>query len=171
LAGLRWARKGLSKVPDQPDALACAVTSFYNSKLQGGAPEQEFSDESWALQTARVGKIPQPSPGVRLVGAVALWKIGQTQHAEHALRLLTQLSNQAGSAAAPVPDDALGVLLLAGLARPEDVHLAQDGAKDTKSFYLLVALLRRDTPDHPMLPGNRREAATQAEPFVKNIFP
>jgi hypothetical protein len=171
MAGLYWARQGLLIAPENPDALACAVTSFYNSMLQGNWPGKEYPEENWAMQTARVARISKLAPGVNLVGAVALWKIGQIMKATEILHSLAHPPAGRNRNQDMVADDAIGILLLTRLDTPEDDQLAQARVKETDSFYLLVAMLRRDTPEHAMLPANRRDAALQAAPFVKNIFP
>src|SRR5438128_4014866 len=95
--GLRWARQALEHRPGHPDALARAVTSFYNLKLQGASPERDFPEESWQLQSERVARIVQPSCGVRLVAAVALWKSGRLEEARSALRaLLEEIEQEKG---------------------------------------------------------------------------
>jgi len=165
--GLRWARFALRQRPDHPDALACAVTSFYNLKLRGVALESEFPDETWALQCQRVVRIPQPATAVRLVQAIAWWKIGAADEARNALRALqTPVQNEQPTQRAR--DDALGVLLLAGLGDQKDQALAEQRLQQTKSFYLLVAISRHETNS---LPPNQRSAASEAEPIVRNLFP
>jgi hypothetical protein len=173
LDALRWAKRALAEQGNQPDALGCAVQSFYNSKLQGNSPEKEFPDETWELQVARVARIPEPSPGTKLVQGVALWKIG---HNEEARKVLASLAGegQKGSnqrTGGSVSDDALGVLLLSGLANETEEKLAQARFADTSSFYLLVALARNQPPGQPVVPGNRERSMRQSLPFVRNIFP
>ncbi|HXU78799.1 MAG TPA: hypothetical protein VN794_19640 [Methylomirabilota bacterium] len=164
---LRWARRALREQPDHPDALACAATAFYNLKLQGTDLGADFGEETWEKQVQRVARIPQPADSVRLIQAVATWKTG---HPEAARDLLRKLS-QAQPAGAAVADDALGVLLLANLGTAEDEAAARARAGETSSFYLLVALRRRETPTRLLIPPARRESVTQMEPFVRNLFP
>jgi hypothetical protein len=167
--GLRWARAALARRPDHPDALARAVTSFYNAKLQGDAPEREFPDENWERQLGRVAHIPQPAAGVRLVQAVALWKTGQGAEAREILRALAAAAGPAPAGASA--DDALGVLLLTGLADPGDEPRAAALAGRTTSLYLLTALGRRESATARLVPETRRPTLGQFEAFVKNIFP
>jgi hypothetical protein len=164
---LRWARRALREQPDHPDALACAATAFYNLKLQGTDLSADFGEETWEKQVQRVAHIPQPADSVRLIQAVATWKTG---HPEAARDLLRKVS-QAQPAGAAVADDALGVLLLANLGTAEDEAAARARAGETSSFYLLVALRRRETPTRLLIPPARRESVTQMEPFVRNLFP
>jgi hypothetical protein len=42
---------------------------------------------------------------------------------------------------------------------------------DTESFYLLVALTRRETPTQLLIPSARREMVSDLAPFVSQIFP
>jgi hypothetical protein len=170
LEGLRWARLALRQRPDHPDALACAVTSFYNLKLRGAAPENDFPDETWARQSERVANIPQPAKAVRLVQAIAWWKLGRAEQARGALRAL-QDPGQNEPAGQRARDDALGVLLLAGLGTQADEAQAEQRADQTKSFYLLVAVSRRETGAIPLVPQSRRATVTDAEPIVRNLFP
>jgi hypothetical protein len=161
---LRWARLALRCQPEHPDALACAVTSFYNLKLQGAELETEFPGESWELEAQRVARIPQPAPSVRLVEGVALWKVGRAQEAGSVWRALLENGTSIG-------DDALGMLLLAGLDSPGDLQKAVGRANETGSFYLLSALARRETAASPLVPKARREELGRTEPFVRNVFP
>ena len=161
---LRWARLALRCQPQHPDALACAVTSFYNLKLQGAETESEFPGESWELEAQRVARIPQPAPSVRLVQGVALWKVGRVQEATNVWRELLENGGSIG-------DDALGMLLLAGLESPGDLQQAASRANETGSFYLLSALGRRERAANPLVPTTRREELARTEPFVRNIFP
>jgi hypothetical protein len=165
---LRWARRALRERPDQPDALAVAATAFYNLKLEGAA-EPEGPAEDWEIQWQRIARIPAPANSVRLIQAVAGWKTGHVEEASDLLRRLTQ-TRQAG-VLAPVADDALGILLLTKLARPEEETLARERADETTSFYLLAGLRRRETPTLLLVPSARRESVTQMEPFIRNIFP
>lgn len=167
---LRWARKGLQAAPDNSDALACAVAGFYNTALQGGMPGKEFPDETWSKQVERVKKIQSPAPGVRLAGAIAAWKTGRAAEAKRDLESLASEGQKPDEKVKLASDDAQGVLLLTGLGGTNEERTAIARANESNSFYLLVALLRRDTPGHPMLPANRRDVALQAAPFVKNIF-
>jgi hypothetical protein len=172
LEGLRWARRALERQPEHPDGLACAITSFYNAKLAGTVLDPEFADETWQLQSARAGRIPQPAPGVRLVQGVSLWKSGQSTEAQTVLHSLIQ-TNLADSATAisTTSDDSLGVLLLSGLDDKTDREQALLRADQTASFYLLTALSRRKDIGLAQLPASRQATVAQAEPFVRNIFP
>ena len=167
-AELRWARRALACQADHPDALACAVTGFYNSELAGIAPESEFPDETWQLQCERAARIEQPSSGVRLAQAVALWKCGRTQDARDLLRSMAEADQRQRRASS---DDALGVLLLTGLAEAGDEERAALRVNESTSFYLLAAWGRRDSGAKWQVPATRRDAVAQAEPFVKNLFP
>ena len=166
---LRWAHAALRQRPDHPDALACAVTAFYNLKLRGYAPEKEFPEETWALQAQRVASIPEPAKSVRLVQAIVLWKLGNAEQARKVLRSL-QESSPSDPGSERIRDDALGVLLLAGLGDPRDQSQAERSVDQTSSFYLLVALSRQETAARQLSPS-RRTAVTEAEPLVRNIFP
>ena len=173
MEALAWARRALAQRPDHPDALACAVTSFYNAKLQGAAPEKQFPDETWELQAQRVAQIPQPAPGVRLVQGVALWKIGQPAEAKKVLAsLLDQTSTAPGrdSFSSTTSDDSLGVLLLTTMDDANADELIKERLNKTTSFYLLVGIERRQSA-FPRIPDARMAMAVQAEPFVHNIFP
>jgi hypothetical protein len=169
--GLRWARRALQERPNHPDALARAVTSFYNLKLNGAAPETQFPDETWSEQIARLAAIPQPAPGVRLVQGVALWKVGRLEEAKVSLRALLSPaplgSWQEGNRRAA--DDALGVLLLTGQGDTSDLEQARVRIQDTDSFYLLVAVARRGSAD--LIPAPRRAMVKEAEPLLRNLFP
>ena len=171
LQSLCWARHALERQADHPDALACAVTGFYNAKLQGLAPEQEFPDESWGRQFERVTRIPQPASGVRLVQAVALWKTGRSSQARELLLALLNPASPEQSTNSIIGDDALGVLLLAVIAEAGDEVRARERAERTTSFYLLEALRRRETSGKSLVPASSRERVRQAEAFVRNIFP
>jgi hypothetical protein len=94
LEGLRWARRALERQPGHPDALACAITSFYNAKLQGADVQRDFPDETWEIQATRAGQIPEPAPGVRLVQGVSLWKSGRAAEAKVILHSLSNLKAQ-----------------------------------------------------------------------------
>jgi hypothetical protein len=170
LDGLRWALRALEQRPDHPSALARAVTSFYNLKLQGADPEQEFPNESWQRQTDRVARIPQPTPGVRLVQAIALWKSGESTQANDILRSLADIRPSMNSDYAR-SDDALGVLILTGLETTDDEARAKSRVNDTKSFYLLAALARRENASARFIPETRRATIAQAQPLVAHIFP
>ena len=173
LEGLRWARRALEQRPDHPDAIARAVTSFYNLKIQGSSPEKEFPDETWQLQAKRVLLIPQPAPGVRLVQAVALWKTDRRQEAVRVLHSLLEVARRQDGAAPSTgsADDSLGVLLLSGLGDVGDEASARLRVNDTASPYLLVGLARREIASMPLIPASRRGTILQAEPFMQNIFP
>jgi hypothetical protein len=164
---LRWARRALEARPDHPDGLACAVTSFYNLKLQGVSPG--FPDETWDWQSQRAARIPEPANSVRLIQAVALWKTAHPAEAQSILHALTRTPARQGSP--DIADDALGILLLTNLAGPTDEARARSRANETTSFYLLVALHRRETASEQFIPASRRETVTQTETFVRNIFP
>jgi hypothetical protein len=75
---------------------------------------------------------------------------------------------EAGASGRRSADDALGVLLLSKLATKEDEAQAKGRINDTSSFYLLVGLSRLDAA---LIPENKRQIVSQAEPFVRNIFP
>jgi hypothetical protein len=172
LESLQWARKALASRPDHADALACAVNGFFNCQLRGVDPARVFSDETWDLQVIRVARIPQPTPGLRLVNSVALWKTGRPEEARNTLRALSQATPASTNAAkAGATDDALGVLLLTGLHEPLDEANARSRGGDTGSFYLLAALARHEDPAHPLIPSNRRDLVAQLTPFVRQIFP
>jgi 4-amino-4-deoxy-L-arabinose transferase-like glycosyltransferase len=173
LDALRWAKRALAEQRDHPDALGCAVQSFYNSKLQGNSPEKEFPDETWKVQVERVTRIPEPSSGTRLVQGIALWKIGHEQEAREVLASLAG-EGQKGSnqrTGGSVGDDALGVLLLSGLANEKEERLSRMRGADTSSFYLLIALARNQSGEQPVVPENRERLVLQSQPFVRNIFP
>jgi hypothetical protein len=140
--------------------------------LRGVDPARVFSDETWDLQVIRVARIPQPTPGLRLVNSVALWKTGRPEEARNTLRALSQATPASTNAAkAGATDDALGVLLLTGLHEPLDEANARSRGGDTGSFYLLAALARHEDPAHPLIPSNRRDLVAQLTPFVRQIFP
>jgi hypothetical protein len=168
--GLRWAHHALRQRADHPDALACAVTSFYNLKLRGAAPEKEFAEETWALQAQRVASIPLPAKAVRLVQGIAWWKLGAREYARDLLRALAD-SARNESADQRTRDDALGALLLAGLADSSEEAQAVHRVEQTQSFYMLVAVSRRETATSHLVPPERRRAVMEAEPIVSNVFP
>jgi hypothetical protein len=106
------------------------------------------------------------------VQAVALWKTTHPEAARSALRsLLNPALIETGMASATTTaDDALGVLLLAGLDEAADQANARKRIPHTGSFYLLAALARREA-DISLIPEARRQTLTQAEPLVRNLFP
>jgi hypothetical protein len=170
IEGLRWARQALEEQPFHPDALGCAVQSFYNASLQGFNVESRFPDETWAREAFRVTRIPQASPGLRLIRGIALWKVGRNRQAGSALHNLlsdTSGSGESAGAANRTADDALGVLLLSKLATKDDEARAKERIKKTASFYLLVAVSRLDAT---LVPENKKQIVAQAETFVRNIF-
>ena len=172
LDSLQWARKALACRPDHADALACAVNGFFNCRLRGIDLGGAFADETWELQVTRVGQIPQPAPSIRLVQAVALWKSGRPEEARKALHALSRSApNSTTAVKATMTDDALGVLLLAGLQEPADEARARSRVGETGSFYLLAALARRENPDQPLIPAARRGMVSELAPFVSQIFP
>jgi hypothetical protein len=170
IEALRWARQALDEQPFHPDALGAAVQSFYNANLQGIGVESRFPDETWPREAFRVTRIPQPSPGLRLIRGIALWKTGRNRQAASALHTLLEQATapEAGAGGRRSADDALGVLLLTKLATKDDEAQAKARINETTSFYLLVALSRQDAG---LIPENKRQIVSQAEPFVRNIFP
>jgi 4-amino-4-deoxy-L-arabinose transferase-like glycosyltransferase len=170
LGSLGWARKALAVRPDHPDALVCAVNGYFNCRLRGTDPGDVFADETWSLQLERVHQLPQPTAGVRLVYSVALWKTGRSEDAQTVLRSLHE-SEPSTAAGAAVRDDALGILLLTGLQSPGEENRARLRGGDTESFYLLVALARRETPTQLLIPSARREMVSDLVPFVRQLFP
>lgn len=170
LEGLRWARRALEESPEHPDAMARAVTSFYNLKIQGASPEREFPDETWQLQAERVRRIPQPAPGVRLVQGVALWKTDHLFEAKTVLHSLLEFLPAKDTRAA-AGDDSLGVLLLSGLGDLDDRARARLRVNDTASPYLLVGLARREVASSALIPAAGKETIVRAEPFMRNVFP
>jgi hypothetical protein len=172
LQGLVWARRALEQRPDHPDALARAVTSFFNIQLRNVKPDPEEPQETWATQLDRIAKIPQPAAGVRLVQAVAQWKVAQTAQARNLLHeLMAGSSSDHSPTGFRTHDDALGVLLLSGLSEPADEPLAWTRAQDSSSFYLITALARREATADKRLPAAQTALAAQAETLVQNIFP
>jgi hypothetical protein len=170
LEGLRWARRALEESPDHPDAMARAVTSFYNLKIQGVSPEREFPDETWQLQAERVARIPQPAPGVRLVQAVALWKTDHKVEAKNVLHGLLA-SIPAKGTSADAGDDPLGVLLLSGLGDSDDRARARLRLNQTASPYLLVGFARQEAAASALIPAASKETLFRAEPLMRNVFP
>ena len=172
LEALNWARQALEQQATHPDALACAVQSFYNAQLRGLVPEVDFTDETWGRQAQRAAQIPHPSPGTRLIQGIALAKSGHPRAAQNILRALLREAPSAAGAGAnrSVSDDALGVLLLSGLNDEGEQALAKARAGETNSSYLLVALARREKNGASLLSSAQRQKAEQAEPVVRNIF-
>ena len=170
IQGLQWARMGLDEQPFHPDALGCAVQSFYNASLQGINVESRFNGETWPREAFRVTRIPVPSPGLRLIRGIALWKTGRNKQAASALHMLLEQASAPDAAvgARRSADDALGVLLLTKLATKDEEAQAKQRINDTASFYLLVAISRQDPA---LIPENKRKIVSEAEPFVRNIFP
>jgi hypothetical protein len=111
-----------------------------------------------------------PSPGLRLIRGIALWKTGRKQQAASSLHTLLEQASapQAAAGARRSADDALGVLLLTKLATKDEEAQAKQRINDTTSFYLLVAVSRQDPA---LIPENKRKIVAEAEPFVRNIFP
>ena len=173
LDSLGWARKALAVRADHPDALVCAVNGYFNGRLRGNDPANVFVDETWGLQIERVHRLPQPTARIRLVYSVALWKTGRPEDARAVLRTLCELEplTSTANARGTVMDDALGILLLAELQDPGDEARARLRGADTASFYLLVALARRETPTQLLIPSGKRETVSELEPFVRQIFP
>jgi hypothetical protein len=172
LGGLRWARKALECRPDHPDALARATSSFFNCRLQGIDPAQVSPTETWDFQLTRVAQIPQPAASTKLIQAVALWKTGRLTQARNLLQELKSRNyvSPGHQNDATIADDALGVLLLAGLGDAEDRVLARNRAQTTASFYLLSALARAEDT-FQLVPISRRRLVADLEPNVGQIFP
>ncbi len=170
LEALRWAELALRERPKHPDALICAVTSFYNARLRG---IQCDASETWQLQLDRIEKIEDVPPKVFLVEAVALWKVGKSREAGEVLHSIIQARQTNTNHVGPsvTEDDSLGVLLLTQLAGSQDELLARGRARETASFYLLAGLRRRETPTLRLIPDSRRNEVDQIEPFVRNLFP
>src|SRR5262249_43699911 len=145
-----------------------AVTSFYNLKLQGIQVEREFPGESWQRQLERIARIPQPASGVRLIKGIALWKTRHSAEAEEVLRALGGTDSSNGKNASG--DDALGVLMLARLAKAEDIIRAKSRINESTSFYLLTGLARQGGASESISEA-LRPAIAQAQPLVANIFP
>lgn len=169
--GLLWARRALEQRRDHPDALACAVASFFNLQLAGISPEADFPGESWELQVVRAEKIPQPAATVRLVQGVALWKTGNTNQARAVLsELAAGKGIAAASAGSSTADDALGVLLLTRLAELPDLEQARKRLATTRSFYLMSAAARQNGWAD-LVSNQQREVVKQVEPYVRRLFP
>jgi hypothetical protein len=173
---LTWARTALERRPDHPDALACAITSFYNAELQGLHPERVWPEETWALQVRRAAMIAQPAESVQVVHAVALWKKGQTVEAQQTLRSLVDGAGRAAQSSATrtalwtrAADDALGILLLTRLERPGDLVNASQRAQSTSSFYLLAASETRGDANLPKTTG-QKQLVEQATPLLQNLL-
>jgi hypothetical protein len=167
---LKWARKALDSRPHHPDALARAMTSFFNCQLGGLEPMKIYPAETWELQLTRFAQMPQPAAGTKLVQAVAPWKTGRLVEAKDFLENITKPAASDNRTPA-ASDDALGVLLLTGLANFADEELARDRAQTTGSLYLLSALARREGSLYQLVPVSRRNMVADLAPYVHQIFP
>jgi hypothetical protein len=135
----RWAVVALTRAPGQPNAVACLAQSFYNLQLQGEPLPAEAAGLDWPGIADLLGSQPQPSGGLRLIHALALWKTGDAAGAGVAWRALCEQP----SASPRLRDNALGMLLLAGLGSGDETELAVSAAPSSASAFLRAAAVRR----------------------------